>query len=95
MGLWTAVPERLQSPMCNLYKAPLQLIEQGTAGTISVIQEPINTINEFVPDLKSGLNIANQSINQNTKESNKENTAQQKTNGRLLPKVPIPSIPFG
>ncbi|GAB1866924.1 Carboxylesterase 3 [Camponotus japonicus] len=94
MGLWTVVPERLQSPMCSLYKAPLQLIKQGTTGTISVIQEPINIMNEFIPDLKSDLNIANQSTNQNTKEPNKENTAQRKTNGRLLPKVPIPSIPF-
>lgn len=89
MGLWTVVPERLKSPMCSLYKAPLQLIEQGAKGTISVIQEPINTVNEFVPDLTSGFNIANKSINQNTEEPNKENTTQHKTNGGLLPKVPI------
>lgn len=89
MGLWTVVPERLESPMCSLYKKSLQLIEQGAKETISVIQEPIDTMNEFVPDLKSGLNIANKSINQNTKGTNKENTTQHKTNGRLLPKVPI------
>lgn len=95
MGLWTVVPERLQSPMCSLYKAPLQLIEQGTTGTISVIQEPINTVNEFIPDFKSGLNIANKSINQNSKEPNKENTAEHKTNDRLLPKAPLMPFRFG
>ncbi|KMR04806.1 carboxylesterase 3 [Lasius niger] len=95
MGLWTVVPERLQSPMCSLYKAPLQLIEQGAKETVSVIQEPINTMNELVPDFKSGLNIANKSINQNTEEPNKEDTTQHKTNSKLLPKVPIPQIPFG
>ncbi|XP_050455597.1 carboxylesterase 1D-like [Cataglyphis hispanica] len=91
MGLWTVMPERLQSPMCSLYKVPLQLIKQGT---ISVIQEPINTITDFVPDFKSDLNIANKSINRNIEESNKEDITQHKTNGRLLPKVPIPRIPF-
>lgn len=95
MGLWTVVPERLQSPMCSLYKAPLQLIEQGAKETVSVIQEPINTMNELVPDFKSGLNIANKSINQNIEEPNKEDTTQHKTNSKLLPKVPIPQIPFG
>lgn len=94
MGLWTVVPERLQSPMCSLYKVPLQLIKQGAKGTISVIQEPINTINEFVPDFKSDLNVANKSTNRNTEESNKEDITQHKTNGRLLSKVPMPRIPF-
>ncbi|KAM0727023.1 Carboxylesterase 1D [Formica fusca] len=94
MGLWTGVPERLQSPMCSLYKVPFQLIEQGAKGTISVIQEPIDMVNEFVPDLKSGLNVANKSTNRNTEESNKEDITQHKTNGKLLSKVPIPRIPF-
>lgn len=83
MGLWTVVPERLQSPMCSLYKAPLQLIEQGSTGTISVIQAPINTMNEFVSDFKSDLNIANKSTNQNTKESNKKDIAKYKINDKL------------
>lgn len=94
MGLWTGVPERLQSPMCSLYKVPFQLIEQGAKGTISVIQEPIDRVNEFVPDLKSGLNVANKSTNRDTEESNKEDITQHKTNGKLLSKVPIPRIPF-
>lgn len=94
MGLWTVVPERLQSPMCSLYKIPLQLIEQGSTGTISVIQAPINTMNEFVPDFKSDLNVTNKSINQNIKEPNEKDIAQHKTNGRLIPKVPLSQIPF-
>jgi len=92
MGLWTVVPERLQSPTCSLYKVPLQLVEQGAKGTISVVQKPINTFDEFVP--KSGLNIAGKSINRNIEESKKKDTTQQKTNDRLLSKVPIPQIPF-
>lgn len=92
MGLWTAVPERLQSPACSLYKVPLQLIKQGTKGTISVIQKPVDTINEFVP--KSGLNIAGKLTNQNTKKTNKNDTIQQKANDNLLPKVPVSRIPF-
>jgi len=98
MGLWTAVSERLQSPTCSLYKVPLQLIQQGAKETISIIQKPIDTLNTFVP--KSGFNIADKSTNQNT-EKPKEDTTKQKTNNRLLPKVPpiskvlIPQIPFG
>ncbi|XP_072763552.1 carboxylesterase 1D [Anoplolepis gracilipes] len=93
MGLWTVVPERLQSPMCSLYKVPLQLIEQGAKETVSVIQEPVNTINEFVPDLTSGFNVANKSTNQNTNKPNEVDT-QDKTNGGL-PKIPtIPRLPF-
>lgn len=92
MGLWTAVPERLQSPACSLYKVPLQLIKQGAKGTISVIQKPIDTINEFVP--KSGLNITGKSTNQTTEKPNENDTTQQKAKDNLLPKVPIPRIPF-
>lgn len=91
MGLWTAVPERLQSPTCSLYKVPLQLIQQGAKETISIIQKPIDTLNTFVP--KSG-NTADKSTDQNT-EKPKEDTTKQKTNNRLLPQIPIPQIPFG
>lgn len=90
MGLWTVVPERLQSPACSLYKVPLQLIEQGAKETISVIQKPVDTLNEFVP--KSGLNIAGKSTDQNTEKSKKNDTTQRKTNDEVLPKVP--KIPF-
>ncbi|XP_011882207.1 PREDICTED: carboxylesterase 1E [Vollenhovia emeryi] len=93
MGLWTVVPERLQSPMCSLYKVPLQLIEQGAKGTISVIQKPINTFNEFIP--KAGSHdIAGKSTDRSTEEPKKTDTAQQKTNDKLLPKIPVPQIPF-
>lgn len=95
MGLWTVAPERLQSPVCQLYKVPLQLIEQGA----SVIQKPIDTIAEFVPDLKSGLKVANKSTEQNTEEPRKEDkedsaTRSETKDGGLLPKVPVPRIPF-
>ena len=92
MGLWTVVPERLQSSMCSLYKVPLQLVEQGAKETVSVIQKPVDTLDEFVPDLKSG-NTANESTNRNSEKTNKEESTQDKTNGKL-PKVPIPRIPF-
>lgn len=91
MGLWTAVPERLQSPTCSLYKVPLQLIEQGAKETISVVQKPVDTFNEFVP--KPGLNIAGKSTDQKTEEPKKKNATQRKMNDRL-PKIPIPQIPF-
>lgn len=95
MGLWTALPERLKSPACSLYKVPLQLIEQGANETISVIQKPVNTLNEFVP--KSGLNIPGKSTDQNTEKSEKKDTAQQKTSDEVLPKVPnrLPKVPKG
>lgn len=91
MGLWTVVPERLQSPMCSLYEVPLQLLEQGAKGTISVIQKPIDTFNELVPI--SSLDIAGKSTDKNTEESKKKDTAEQKTNDGL-PKIPVPKIPF-
>ncbi|XP_077258443.1 cocaine esterase [Temnothorax americanus] len=91
MGLWTVVPERLKSPICNLYKVPVQLIEQGAKGTISVIQKPVDSVNEFIP--KSGLNVANKLTDQNIEEPKKKDTTQRKTND--LPKVLVPQIPFG
>lgn len=96
MGLWTVAPERLQSPACSLYKVPLQLIEQSAKGTISVIQKPLNTLGGFVPNLKPGLNVAENSTNENIelKKSNKQDSQQKETQGGLLSKVPIPRIPF-
>lgn len=92
MGLWTVVPKRLQSPMCNLYKVPLQLIEQSAKGTVSVIQKPLDTLGGFVPDLKSGLNDTGKLTNRNIEGSNK-GMAQEKTHNGLLSKVPrIPLI---
>lgn len=102
MGLWTVVPERLQSPICSLYEVPLQLIEQGAKGTMSVIQKPIDTFNEFIP--KSDLNIASKSTDENTEESKKKDTMQEKANDGLpkipvpkipVPQIPVPQIPFG
>ncbi|KAG5346414.1 EST1E Carboxylesterase, partial [Acromyrmex charruanus] len=90
MGLWTAVPERLQSPTCSLYKVPLQLIQQGAKETISIIQKPIDTLNTFVP--KSGLNTADKSTDQNTEKPKKDTMKQ--TNNRLLPKIPVPKVPI-
>lgn len=90
MGLWTVAPERLQSSACSLYKVPLKLIEQGTKGTASMIQKPLDTITGFVPGLQSGLDTANVSKDRNTGEPNKD-TAQRKTQeGQLT----IPRIPF-
>ncbi|XP_011160598.1 cocaine esterase [Solenopsis invicta] len=91
MGLWTVVPERLQSSTCSLYKVPLQLINQGAKETISVIQNPLDKFNKFVP--KSGLNIASQSTDQNIEKPKKNDTMDRKTNSRL-PKVPILKVPF-
>ncbi|KAL0122833.1 hypothetical protein PUN28_007486 [Cardiocondyla obscurior] len=93
MGLWAVEPERLQSSACSLYKVPLQLIEQSAKGTISVIQKPINTFNKFVP--KSDLNIAGKSTDQNTEKPEKKDTTQRKPNDEILPKIPVPHIPFG
>lgn len=96
MGLWTVVPERLLSPACSLYEVPLQLIEQGAKGTMSVIQKPIDTLNELVP--KSGLNIASKSTDGNTGKPKKKDTTQEKTNDGLskipVPQIPVPQIPF-
>jgi len=94
MGLWTVVPERLQSPTCSLYKVPLQLIEQTAKGTISVMQKPVDTFNELVPN--SGLNLGGKSTDQNNEKPKTEDTTQKKTNDGMLPKIPkIPQIPFG
>lgn len=81
MGLWTVVPERLQSQTCSLYEIP--------KGMISVIQKPMDTFNELVP--KSGLNIAGKLIDENTEESKKKTTQQKTDDG--LPKIPVPKIP--
>jgi len=83
MGLWTAMPERLQSPMCSLYKVPLQLIKQGTKGTISALQKPIDAFSRVVPILKS--DNTNRSIDQDTEG---KNAMKQKTNNGLLTKTP-------
>ncbi|XP_012539857.1 pyrethroid hydrolase Ces2a [Monomorium pharaonis] len=93
MGLWTVAPERLQSSTCSLYKVPLKLIEQGAKETKSVIEKPLDTLDKFVP--KSGLNIAGKSTDRKIEEPKRADTTQQKTNNRLLTKVPIPQIPFG
>lgn len=89
MGLWTVAPERLKSPICSLYKVPLQLLEQGAKGAISVLQKPVGVFSEMVPNLKS--DSASGSMNRNTEESNEKNAKQRKTNGGLLS---VPSVPF-
>lgn len=97
MGLWTVIPDRLQSSMCSLYKVPLQLIEQTAKGTISVMHKPVDTFNELVPG--SGLNLGGKSTDQNTEKPETKDTTQQKENDEILPKIPkipkIPQIPFG
>lgn len=90
MGLWTGVPERLQSPICSLYEVSLQMIEQAANGTISVIQKPIDTLTEFAS--KSGL--TGKSTDQNTEEPKEKNATEPKKDDKLLPKVPIPKIPM-
>lgn len=95
MGLWTVAPERLQSPVCSLYKIPLQLLEQGARGTASVIQKPVDTLGGFIPDLTSGRN--NNSTNRNIEEPNKSNkktTTEQTMTDGVLPQMPVPRIPF-
>lgn len=81
MGLWTVALERFKSSLCSVSNVFPRLIEQGTKETVNVINKPINVLNEFIPEVK---------------ETDKENITQStKTNGRIVPKVPIPQIPFG
>ncbi|XP_014481902.1 PREDICTED: liver carboxylesterase 1-like [Dinoponera quadriceps] len=94
MGLWTVVPERLQSPACSLYKVPLQLIQQGSKEAISVVQKPIDTLGGLVPGLKPGLNVVDKPTNQNTEGNNNRKNTIQKTHDELSSKVPLPRIPF-
>nr|XP_012231334.1 PREDICTED: liver carboxylesterase 2 isoform X1 [Linepithema humile]XP_012231335.1 PREDICTED: liver carboxylesterase 2 isoform X2 [Linepithema humile] len=78
MGLWTVAPERFESALCSVSNVLPQLIDQGTKGTASVINKPINALNELIPEVK---------------EANVENKTQPtKPNGGILPKVP--RIPF-
>lgn len=80
MGLWTVAPKRFESSLCSVSNVFPQLIEGGTQETASVINKPINVLNEFIPEVK--------------KTSTENVTQSTKTNGEILPKVPIPRIPF-
>lgn len=93
MGLWTGVPERLKSPICTLFKVPLQLIKQGAEGTMSVVKKPINTLDGLVPDFASGNNSEDKLTNtkEDTKKLNKD-TMPKKKNETPISK--IPRIPF-
>lgn len=88
MGLWTVMPERLESPACRLYNMSLQMMAQGAKETISVLHKPVDVFGGVVPNLKpSERNESN--AGGNAEVSSDRNATQRKTNGGLLPKVSI------
>lgn len=54
MGLWTGLTERLQSPICNLFKSTFEVVNtanEGAKETVDVIEKPTDNIAETIPGI--------------------------------------------
>ncbi|KAK2578728.1 hypothetical protein KPH14_007804 [Odynerus spinipes] len=74
MGLWTGLAERLQSPICTLFKSTSQVVNtvgEGAKETIDVIGKPIEKIGGVVPNILSNSHTSNNSPYKEKKKNEK------------------------